>query len=136
MPTRWVSVSEFRSRTLDIGKNTCFANEWQYFHNSLLSEGRVIENQRFGKVTKKATHFPQIWHVNLETLFFYCLTSVKTESIQNKNKRFVRIFLFYILLIFIVLWHFVEKKQNWRKYKDVRFSESITQKLLSRITSR
>ena len=26
---RWVSVSEFQSSALDIGKNTCFANEWQ-----------------------------------------------------------------------------------------------------------
>ena len=51
--------------------------------------GRVIENQRFCKVTKKANHYPQVWYVNLETLAIYCLTSMKTESMCNQNKRLV-----------------------------------------------
>ena len=60
-----------------------------------MSEGQVIGDQRFGKVPKKATHYPQIWHVNLETLSLYCLMSEKTESFQNKNKRFDWIFFFW-----------------------------------------
>ena len=52
MANRWVSVSEFQSPAYDIGKNTCFAYEWQWFHNSVMSKGLVIGNQRFGKVTK------------------------------------------------------------------------------------
>ena len=73
-------MSEFLCSALDVGKNTCFANEWQWFHNELMYRFRVIDNQRFGKVMKKATHYPQIWHVNLETLSLFCL---KTEN-QNK----------------------------------------------------
>ena len=52
-----------------------------------MSEGRVTENQRFGKVTKKATHYPQIWHVNPVTLSFYCLTFAKTESSNTIEKN-------------------------------------------------
>jgi hypothetical protein len=50
-----------------------------------MSKGQVIEDQRLGKVTKKATCYPQIGCVNLETLLFYCLTSFKKLS-QYKTK--------------------------------------------------
>ena len=33
---------EFQSPALNIGKNTCFANEWQWFYDSAMSKGRVI----------------------------------------------------------------------------------------------
>ena len=67
---RWVSLLEFLHPALDVGKNICFDNEWQWFHNELVYTGQVIDNQRFGKVIKKANQYPQIWHVNLETLSF------------------------------------------------------------------
>ena len=50
-----------------------------------MSVGQVIEDQRFGKVSKKAAHYPQILHVNLETLFFCCLTS-KKNWVETKQK--------------------------------------------------
>ena len=50
----------------------------------MMPTGRVIENQRFGKVTKKATHYPKISHVNLERL----VLSVKTQSVENQNQSF------------------------------------------------
>ena len=108
MQDRWVSVSEFQSPALDIGKNTCFGNEWQWFYIKLMYTGQVIDNQRFGKVMKKATHYPQIWHVNLETLSFFCK---KTESTQNQNKKIV---IFFHTkkdlnwMNFPLMWHFLE----------------------------
>ena len=83
LPIRWVSVLDFLSRTLDVGKNTCFDNEWQWFHNELMYRGRVIDNKRFGKVMKKATHYPQIWHVNLETLSLLSENWVDTKQKQS-----------------------------------------------------
>ena len=38
---------------------------------------------------KKATYYPQIIHVNLETLSFCCL---KTESMRNQNKSICKNF--------------------------------------------
>ena len=47
--------------------------------------GRVIAKQRLGKLSKSASHYPQIWHVNLETLSIYrCLSLWKLR--QNKRK--------------------------------------------------
>ena len=97
---RWVSVSEFQSHSLDIGKNTCFANERQWFHNSLMSEGRVIEYQRFGKVTKKSHPLsPTLTCKSGNTsLLVWRLWKLR---IQNKNKRFYWNF-FQEILVYVL----------------------------------
>ena len=55
--------------------------------------GPVIDNQRFGKVMKKAVRYPQIGHVNLETLSFLLLSAVLKLSLQKtKTKDYLRNF--------------------------------------------
>ena len=119
MLNRWVSVSDFLVPALDIGKNTYFANEWQWFHDSWMPTGRVIGNQRFDKVTKKANQYPQIWHVNLETLSFCCLVFVKTETKQNKKKKKKKLMLIFSE-IFSCQWLLMNNTTLCRKKNDLR----------------
>ena len=49
-------MSENQSRTLDIGKNTCFANEYRCFHDFFMHKSRVIAKQRLEKKTYKKRH--------------------------------------------------------------------------------
>ena len=74
LSNRWVSVSDFLSQTLNIVK-----------------------------VTKKVNQYPQLWHVNLETLSFFCLVCKnwdKTKTTAKAYDFFRNIFLlrtFYIV---------------------------------------
>ena len=102
--------------------------KWQSFKNQkghfdppppplgLIYEGQVIDNQRLVKVTKKATHYPQVSLINLETLSFYCLTSVK-NWVNTKQKQRMR---FFFRKFYISSMTFCRKKQKWRKYENVR----------------
>ena len=50
-----------------------------------MSTGRVIGSQRFGKVTKNANDYHQVWHVNLETLFVCCLWKLRQYKTKTKD---------------------------------------------------
>ena len=86
-----------------------------------MSKGRVIENQRFGKVIKKANQYPQIWYVNLETL---CLVFLKTEKKQKQkqNYNFSEIF---SCQAFLLIQHCVESDLQEKN----RFEKTIGAKL-------
>ena len=51
-----------------------------------MSTSRVIDNQRFGKVSKNANNYHQVWPVNLETLFV-CLWKLRRYKTRT-NKSF------------------------------------------------
>ena len=81
----WEIFRHFKSPTLDIDKNTFFANEWHQFHNALNvlsdTQSKISESCKKGQPLS-----PNCTCKSGNTL----ILSVKTESMQNKrfSKRF------------------------------------------------
>ena len=88
--------------------------------------GRVIAKQRLGKLSKSASHYPQIWHVNLETLSIYrCLSLWKLR--QNKRK-----ILQFDEKCFLFTNFWITSENNFQKSFKLRLVSTFAEKIVKK----